>query len=73
VVSKVVGNAVARSQVKRRLRHLVRERLESIPPGTRLVIRALPAAAEAPWSQLSSDLDSALGRLLDARREEVSA
>ncbi|RKN46339.1 ribonuclease P protein component [Micromonospora endolithica] len=60
VVSKAVGNAVVRNRVRRRLRHLVRERLAALPPGSTLVVRALPAAAEAPYARLAGDLDAAL-------------
>src|ERR1700754_4151935 len=42
VVSKAMGGAVARNQVKRRLRHLSRERLAALPAGSTLVVRALP-------------------------------
>lgn len=64
VVSKAVGPAVVRTAVKRRLRHLVRARLDLLPPGSRLVIRALPAAAMADSATLGADLDSALRKLL---------
>ena len=43
VVSKAVGNAVVRNRVQRRLRHLAREHLASLPGSAVLVIRALPA------------------------------
>ncbi len=62
VVSKAVGPAVVRNRVKRRLRHLMRERLELLPAGSRLVIRALPRAAQESASSLASDLDAALSR-----------
>lgn len=68
VVGKVVGNAVTRSRVKRRLRHLARARLGALPDGSRVVVRALPPAASAPSSQLARDLDQAMSRVL--RREE---
>lgn len=60
VVSKAVGGAVVRNQVRRRLRHLVRDRLGALPPGSSLVVRALPAAAEASSATLGADLDAAL-------------
>jgi ribonuclease P protein component len=60
VVSKAVGGAVTRNTVRRRLRHVVRDRITSLPPGTVLVVRALPAAASASYAQLGTDLDGAL-------------
>ncbi|MGC4894289.1 ribonuclease P protein component [Micromonospora sp. DT31] len=60
VVSKAVGGAVARNKVRRRLRHLVRERLTELPAGTTLVVRALPAAADATYARLGADLDAAI-------------
>lgn len=63
VVSKAVGNAVTRNRVKRRLRHLAGEQLGSLPGSAVLVIRALPAAAEASYAELQADLSAALGRV----------
>lgn len=60
VVSKAVGNAVVRNRVRRRLRALVRERLAALPAGSTLVVRALPAAAEASYPRLTADLDAAI-------------
>ncbi|MEV4654563.1 ribonuclease P protein component [Micromonospora sp. NPDC049301] len=60
VVSKAVGNAVVRNRVRRRLRALVRERLAALPAGSTVVVRALPAAAEASYPRLAADLDAAL-------------
>jgi ribonuclease P protein component len=60
VVSKAVGGAVTRNTVRRRLRHLVRERLADLPPGSVLVVRAQPGAATAPYDRLGADLDAAL-------------
>jgi ribonuclease P protein component len=59
-----VGNAVTRNAVKRRLRHLLGERLAGLPAGAELVVRALPAAAEASSVDLGADLDRALERTL---------
>ncbi|MCZ4122394.1 ribonuclease P protein component [Streptomyces sp. H39-S7] len=64
VVSKAVGGAVQRNLVKRRLRHLIRERLALLPPGSLVVVRALPGAGGADHAQLARDLDAALQRLL---------
>jgi ribonuclease P protein component len=64
VVSKAVGGAVQRNLVKRRLRHLVRERLSLLPPGSLVVVRALPGAGDADHAQLALDLDAAFQRLL---------
>ncbi|MFI9449183.1 ribonuclease P protein component [Amycolatopsis sp. NPDC052450] len=63
VVSKAVGNSVVRHRVARRLRHLVSARLGTLPPGSSLVIRALPPAADASSAELGSDLDASLRRL----------
>jgi ribonuclease P protein component len=60
VVSRSVGGAVERNRVKRRLRGLVREHLTGLPVGSRVVVRALPAAAHAPYRDLQADLDRAL-------------
>lgn len=67
VVSKAVGPAVVRNRVRRRLRHLARERVASLPGSAVLVIRALPPAADASSALLAEDLDRALGRVLAAR------
>lgn len=62
VVSKAVGGSVVRHAVTRRLRALVRDRLDRLPAGSQLVVRALPAAATASSSALAGDLDQALER-----------
>lgn len=64
VVSRAVGVAVVRNRVRRRLREVLRARLGSLPPGTRVVVRAQPAAAEATFARLASDVDAALDRAL---------
>ncbi|PXY31671.1 ribonuclease P protein component [Prauserella muralis] len=63
VVSKAVGNSVVRHRVVRRLRHLVADRLGTLPDGSALVVRALPPAATASSAELGADLDAALRRL----------
>jgi len=64
VVSKSVGGSVVRHRVARRLRHLMRARLAALPPGTRLVVRALPPSASADSGSLGADLDRALRAVL---------
>jgi len=64
VVSKGVGAAVVRNRTKRRLRALMAQRLNSVPAGTDLVIRANPLAAQADSQQLATDLDTLLPKVL---------
>ncbi len=66
VVGRAVGNSVTRHRTVRRLRHLVRDRLDRLPAGSILVVRALPPAAAADSAALGRDLDAALTRLLPA-------
>jgi ribonuclease P protein component len=68
VVSKAVGNAVVRNQVKRRLRHLAREHVSTLPGSAVLVVRALPPAAGATSAELGADLE----RCLQRTRAEVT-
>lgn len=60
VVAKSVGNAVVRNRVKRRLRAQMSHRIDQLPDGGRLVVRALPASAELDSDALARDLDRAL-------------
>jgi ribonuclease P protein component len=64
VVGRSVGGAVVRNAVRRRLRHLLRDRLERLPAGSQVVIRAQPEAASVPGRTLSRDLDDALDHAL---------
>lgn len=63
VVSKAVGPAVVRNRVKRRLRHLARESVMDLPGSAVLVVRALPAAADAGYAELAADLERCLERV----------
>ncbi len=58
-VSKAVGGAVVRNRVRRRLRAIMAAKLPSMPAGAHVVVRALPAAAQVSYSELSADLESA--------------
>ncbi|CNF22978.1 ribonuclease P [Mycobacterium tuberculosis] len=64
IVARIVGNAVVRNRVRRRLRHLMRAHLDLLPAGSLLVVRANPRAGAARPDELAADLESALGRLL---------
>lgn len=64
VVGKQIGPAVARNRVRRQLRHLVADRMDTLPRGARLVIRALPASGTAGSQALAADLDHTLTRLV---------
>jgi ribonuclease P protein component len=67
IVSKAVGNAVVRNRVRRRLRHLVRDRLDQLPSGSELVVRVLPAATGRSYQQLGADLDAAVAEARTTR------
>jgi ribonuclease P protein component len=67
VVSRAVGGAVVRNRVRRRLRHLVQERLPELPPGAAVVVRASPAAALRGYQEIGADLDAALAAALRPR------
>jgi len=63
VVSKAVGPAVDRNRVKRRLRHVMLDRVDRLPKGSDVVIRALPHAVGRTSEQLASDVDRALAEV----------
>ena len=73
VVSRAVGTAVTRNRVKRRLRHLLPDRLVGLPSGSRVVVRALPPAADASSAELDRDLARALAGALERARSRPSA
>lgn len=64
VVNKAVGGAVVRNRLRRRLRHLVRPYLATLPPAAELVVRALPSAAALDSSELAAELARCLERVL---------
>ncbi|WP_460801878.1 ribonuclease P protein component [Microbacterium sp. GXF6406] len=63
IISKQVGNAVVRNTVRRRLKAVCAEALLSVPEGTDVVIRALPASATATYGELLADVTRCLARL----------
>ncbi|MGH3851971.1 MAG: ribonuclease P protein component [Pseudonocardiaceae bacterium] len=72
VVGRAVGGSVVRHRVQRRLRHLMRSRLATLPDGAHLVVRALPASAGTSSAVLGADLDGALRRLIGSRTASVA-
>jgi ribonuclease P protein component len=69
-VGRTVGPAVVRNRVKRRLRHVLRDRMAALPPGALLVVRALPGSATASSADLAADLDRALARVLNQESQK---
>jgi ribonuclease P protein component len=67
VVGKAVGSSVVRHQVSRRLRAQLRPRLDRLPAGASLVVRALPESAASSSAALGHDLDRALTKLAGSR------
>ena len=63
VVGRAVGGSVVRSRTSRRLRHQLRERVRTLAPGSRLVVRAGPRAGSCSSAELGADLDVALAKL----------
>jgi len=63
-VSRTVGGAVIRNLVTRRLRAIMAPLLATLPPGSHVVIRALPAAASASFTELAADARFAVERSL---------
>ena len=53
IINKGVGGSVVRHKVARRIRHRVKEHLSQLPPGTLLVVRALPGS---PRSDIAKEL-----------------
>jgi ribonuclease P protein component len=60
IAGRRVGPAVTRNRVKRRLRELLRVRLDAQPAGSLLVVRALPGAERASYQQLGHWMDAGL-------------
>jgi ribonuclease P protein component len=66
VVGRAVGGSVVRHRVARRLRALLSTRIGSLPPGSRMVVRALPDTATDTSARLGADLDRAIVKLVSS-------
>jgi ribonuclease P protein component len=64
VVSKAVGNAVVRNRTKRVLRALMSSRIDQLPEGVDVVIRAKADLPGTPTATLGRDLDKLLATVL---------
>jgi len=62
IVGKTVGSAPVRNTVRRRLKAAAYALLPETPAGADIVIRALPAAAQASWSTLHQEISQAIHR-----------
>lgn len=62
IVAKTVGNAVTRNLVRRRLKGIAHELLQTHPTGYDVVVRALPAAPQATWPTLLEDVSRSFAR-----------
>ena len=71
IVSRAVGDAVRRTSVKRRLRHVMAQRLDAVPTGSAVVVRAAAGAAQASSAVLAAEVDAALARALRPRRSRA--
>lgn len=63
IVSKAVGGAVVRNAVRRRLKAVSRELLPELMPGHEIVVRALPASAQASWITLQGEIRRAVDKV----------
>jgi ribonuclease P protein component len=68
VVGRAVGGAVVRNRTRRRLRHLMADRLDLLPAACRVVVRALAPSGSAPFRVLGSDLDRCLAQVTGSAR-----
>lgn len=62
VASKAVGNSVVRHTAARRLRHIARELLGTLPADADIVIRARAAIVDVPYAELRAAVESCLRR-----------
>jgi ribonuclease P protein component len=63
IVSKVVGGAVVRNRVRRRLKAVCYELLPAMAPGTDVVVRALPASVHSEWTTLQEEISRAVDKV----------
>lgn len=62
VITRKVGNAVVRNRLRRRLKAIARELIPEVAFGTRVVLRVLPLAAAATFTELDAEFRELLQR-----------
>ena len=62
-IGRIVGPAVTRNRLRRRLRSLLREKYSHLPAGLYLV-GATPAAAARSFDELTADLERLMGKVI---------
>lgn len=62
IISKSVGGSVVRHRVARQIRHALKDHVEVLPEGARVVVRALPGSA---GQDLKKDLNSLIPKVLE--------
>jgi len=72
VVSKKVGNSVVRSRTKRRLREIMRARLDRLPAYATVVVRTRAGINDIGHDTLVSEVDSALTSALGKLAKRTS-
>ncbi len=75
VGKRQISKATTRNNVKRRLRHLIADRIGALPSGSRMVVRALGPTAERSSAELGALLDQMIARVLrqEERRAHIAA
>lgn len=64
VVGRACGSAVVRNRIKRRLKAVSRNLIPSLQPGVSVVVRAFPAASNADFATLESELTNNVAMII---------
>jgi ribonuclease P protein component len=67
IVAKSVGGSVVRNRIRRRLKAIGRELLETNALGSDIIVRPLPGSADVEWSGLHSEITEAVHRSVTRR------
>ena len=72
IVSRAVGGAVERNLLRRRMRAVGRQFVDSGARGMDVVVRALPGSAQHGWASVSADMHAMLDTHLKLAAEAAS-